>query len=243
MDVTRLIWALIANGALAGTAFVLKMVSPSGVIGGFMVGTVIYYGVDWPGYLILFGFFIFASCSTKLGYKRKTKLGVAQEGGGKRGAKNAMANCSTGLICAVGYMITKEPLWLIAYTASFATALSDTLGSEMGQLYGKHPILITSLKPVPIGTEGAVSIEGTLIGIAGSFLLPIVGLVAGLFGSHYSVYGVLGCVAAGAFIGTTAESYLGATIEGFKGIDNEVINFLNTVIGAAAAAGLAALLL
>ncbi len=239
MDETRLILSLVVNVGLAGTALALRLVSRSGAVGGLLLGSVIYYGVDWRGYLMLFVFFVFASASTKLGYRHKAKIGVAQEAGGRRGAKNALANCATGLITAVLYAATGSDLFLIAYVASFATALSDTLSSEMGQLYGKHPILITTLKPVPVGTEGAVSIEGTLIGIVGSLVLAFLALACGLF----SGVGAALVVAGGAFVGTTAESYLGATLEGFKGIDNEMINFFNTVIGAGAAAGLAALVL
>jgi uncharacterized membrane protein len=42
-------------------------------------------------------------------------------------------------------------------------------------------------------------------------------------------------VVVAAFIGTTLESVLGATLEKLKLIDNEAVNFANTLIGALAA--------
>ncbi|CAN0554328.1 unnamed protein product, partial [Ectocarpus sp. 8 AP-2014] len=39
------------------------------------------------------------------------------------------------------------------------------------QAYGKHTFLITTFKPVAAGTEGAVSLEGTLAGVVGSIII------------------------------------------------------------------------
>jgi uncharacterized protein (TIGR00297 family) len=235
-------WALGLNLGLAALAFAAGTVSRSGVIGGVLVGTAIYLTVGLPGWLMLVGFFVLGSAASKLGYQRKASLGVAQDDGGRRGAKHALANCGAALACAIGFHFTQHPAWLCAYVGAFATALSDTSASEIGQLYGKTPILITTFRRVPVGTEGAVSLEGTLAGIAASLLLAglawAVGLAAAGTGPHF-----LWIIAVAAFVGTTLESYLGATIEGVKGIDNEVSNFANTVIGAGTAAALSLLVL
>lgn len=48
------------------------------------------------------------------------------------------------------------------------------MGAPFGcleQAYGKRTFLITTLKPVPPGTEGAVSLEGTLAGVVGSIVI------------------------------------------------------------------------
>lgn len=64
--------------------------------------------------------------------------------------------------------------------ASLATKLSDTFASEIGKAYGMRCFLITSLRPVPRGTEGAVSVEGTLAGVGGSLLIAAYGVAMGL---------------------------------------------------------------
>jgi uncharacterized protein (TIGR00297 family) len=125
---------------------------------------------------------------------------------------------------------SKQGLCLAGFFGAFATAAADTVSSEIGQVLGKHPILITTLRPVPIGTEGAISLEGTAAGIVASIVICALGILFGIL----TVPAAGLCVIA-AFIGTMVESYLGATLETMKIIDNELINFMNTLVGAAAA--------
>ncbi|HET6373302.1 MAG TPA: DUF92 domain-containing protein, partial [Candidatus Polarisedimenticolia bacterium] len=89
---------------------------------------------------------------------------------------------------------------------------------------------------VPPGTDGAVSLEGTLAGLAAAIALASaawgMGMMEGL--------GAAGCLAAvaGAFVGTTVESFLGALVatkEALRLVDNEAMNFTNTLVGALAA--------
>ena len=42
----------------------------------------------------------------------------------------------------------------------------------------------------------------------------------------------VGLVVAAGFVGGTVESFLGATLEKGRFIDNEAVNFLNTLVGA-----------
>ena len=117
-------------------------------------------------------FFVLASGSTKIGYKQKAARRIAQEAGGRRGARHAVANC--GLAAFLALLASGTPFSVgmqIALTAALATAVFDTVSTEIGQVYGKHPILITNLRPVPPGTDGAVSIEGTAAGLAAGTVL------------------------------------------------------------------------
>ncbi|CAI7830856.1 unnamed protein product [Closterium sp. NIES-54] len=68
-------------------------------------------------------------------------------------------------------------VWQLGYVASFATKLSDTAGSEIGKAFGKRTFLVTSFQPVPRGTEGAVSLEGTLAGLAAAVVLSAAALL------------------------------------------------------------------
>ncbi|MEG3833673.1 TIGR00297 family protein [Microcoleus sp. AT8-B4] len=127
-------------------------------------------------------------------------------------------------------------LLLLGYAASFCTKLSDTCASEIGKAYGKRTFLITSLQHVPRGTEGAVSLEGTIAGIVGSILIALLSWAVGLI----DLTGIVFCVIA-AFIATNIESVIGATVQSkFEWLTNEVVNFFNTLIGAIAAIILAA---
>ena len=124
-----------------------------------------------------------------------------------------------------------KELFVLGYVASFCTKLSDTTASEVGKAYGKTTYLITTFKPVPRGTEGAVSLEGTIAGALASVVLAVIAWAIGMI----SPIGIIWCVIA-AFIATTIESLVGATLESrVTWLTNDFVNFINTVIGAIAA--------
>jgi uncharacterized protein (TIGR00297 family) len=226
------------NLALAAAGFAARTVNPSGAVAGFLLGTTLWAFAGWRGYLLLLAFFVLGSGATKLGYRRKAAEKLAQEGGGRRGARHALAN--TGVAVACGVFLATTPyglLFALALAGAFATAAADTVSSEVGQLWGRRTFLITTFRPVPRGTEGAVSLEGTAAGIAASLVIGGLGAGLGLF-----PWAGAAVVAVAAFLGTTLESVLGATVERRGWLDNEAMNFLNTLFGALAAAALAPLL-
>jgi uncharacterized protein (TIGR00297 family) len=176
------------------------------------------------------GFFLVGSTVTKLGYARKAALGIAQEKGGARGWRNAFANGGIPALLALGGILSEGPaqtVFLIAYAAAVATAAADTCSSEIGKAYGKRTFLITTFRPVPAGTEGAVSIEGTLGGLFGSAFIASLGVLTGLFHAE----GALIVTLAG-FLGALAESVIGTVAEKRGWLDNHALNALNTAIGA-----------
>ena len=225
---TRLLLAALVNAALAAVAYKARTVDASGVVGGFLVGFTIWAFLNWQGFLLLLSFFVIGSACTKLGYKRKAAQNLAQEKGGRRGARHAFANAGVATACALFAALTDYPvLFGMAFAASFATAAADTASSEIGQLLGKRTFLITTFRPVPRGTEGAGSLEGTQAGVAASLVIAALGALLGL----YPWAGVLPIVVA-AFVGTTFESVVGAALEKRQLLDNEALNFLNTLVGA-----------
>lgn len=227
---TRLLLAALVNAGLAGAAYAARTVNRSGVIAGFLVGFAIYAFLDWKGFLLLFAFFVIGSACTKLGYKRKAEAKLAQEEGGRRGARHAFANAGVAAACAMFAALTPyHLLFALAFAAALATAAADTASSEIGQLIGRRTFLITTFRPVPRGTDGAVSLEGTLAGIAASLAVAVLGALLGL----YAWTGVLPVVVA-AFVGSTFESVVGAALEKRQLLDNEALNFLNTLVGALA---------
>ena len=231
--------APLINAVLALTAYYSKLVSRSGAIGGFVVGTLIYFFLDWRGSVVLVTFFVLGTLVTKVKYKEKAAKGIAQEDQGRRGAKHAFANCLTGLILGLLTWLSMMSsdrgnfpfLFLLGYTAAFATALADTASSEIGQAYGRTTVLLTNWKRVPPGTEGAVSLEGTLAGIMASVILALVAFWVRAISFPQEIL----IVVVAAFIGNVLESIIGSTIEKLPFVTNEVTNFLNTVIGAFAA--------
>ena len=118
----------------------------------------------------------------------------------------------------------------VADTIGVATAAADTCSSEVGKAYGDRTMGITTLQPVPPGTEGGVSLEGTLAGAAAAALVAAMGPVGRLY-----AWTLVPLVAVAGVLGSLAESVLGAVAERRGWMGNDVLNALNTAFGAAIA--------
>jgi uncharacterized protein (TIGR00297 family) len=191
----------------------------------------------WSGWGVLVATFLAAAISSRLGVQRKTLLGIAEERGGRRGAGNAIAN--TGFAAGAALIAALSPASssaLIAFTAALAAGGGDTVASEIGKAWGSRTFLITSMREVQPGTSGGMSIEGTIAGLAGAFVIGALAVVLGLIPA-----GALLAVVIGATIGSMAESALAVAFEAKGVLNNDTLNFLNTAIAAAAAIGVAAL--
>ncbi len=212
-------------------------VDRSGMVAGFFVGVLTFTFCGWQGFLILVSFFVLGSASTRLGLRRKERLGIAQEKKGARSARHALANCGVAVYLAFLVASTASPdLFTLAFVCAYATAAFDTVSSEIGRAYGGRPVLITTLRPVPAGTNGAISWFGTFSGIAAAAAVCGVAIAAGLMDARFT-----GIVLAASFLGSTADSVLGATLEARGLMDNEAVNFSNTLVGSLAGIALAAL--
>ena len=228
--------ALALNFILLGIAWFLpkKLLTPLGYLNALILGILVWGTLGWRGYLIVMLFFLVGSTITFVGIEQKEAEGIAEERSGKRGAGNVWGSALAATICAIATLFFPSPyreLFVLGYVASFCTKFSDTTASEVGKAYGKTTYLITNLKPVPRGTEGAVSLEGTLAGVLASVILAVIAWAIGMI----SPLGIIWCVIA-AFIATTIESLIGATLESrFTWLTNDLVNFINTAIGAIAA--------
>jgi uncharacterized protein (TIGR00297 family) len=220
-----LVEAAIVTGGFAALAYVLGMVSRDGALGGFVMGAAIYACLGLQGFAILALFVVCGSALTRLGYRCKQGLGIAQSRGGRRGARNALANCGVAVACAFLATLTSSEVFAASFVASLGAAFADTAESEVGQLAQRAPRVITTLRKAPPGTDGAVSMPGTLAGIAAAVLTAFLGLAVGLLTEP----GAALVVASAAFLGTVADSLVGALA---PRIGNESTNLLCTFVAA-----------
>ncbi|HZG62103.1 MAG TPA: DUF92 domain-containing protein [Rubrobacteraceae bacterium] len=220
-----LVEAAIVTGGFAALAYVLGMVSRDGALGGFVVGAAIYACLGLQGFAILALFVVCGSALTRLGYRSKQGRGIAQSRGGRRGARNALANCGVAVACAFLATLTSSEVFAASFVASLGAAFADTAESEVGQLARRAPRVITTLRKAPPGTDGAVSVPGTLAGIAAAVLTAFLGLAVGLLAEP----GAALVVASAAFLGTVADSLVGALA---PRIGNESTNLLCTFVAA-----------
>ncbi|MBU6229258.1 MAG: TIGR00297 family protein [Cyanobacteria bacterium REEB459] len=232
--------AIALNSLLLILAAVLpkKLLTPAGYRHAWFLGVVIWAAMGWRGYAVVMVYFLLGSAVTRLGIARKQAAGIAEGRSGQRGPENVWGSALTACICALAIaslntwgdpLITRwVPLLALAYVSSFSTKLSDTTASEVGKAYGRRTFLITTLRPVPAGTEGAVSLEGTLAGIGGSALMASLAWGIGLI----TPWGIAICLVA-ALAATTLESWIGATLQNrFAWLTNELVNIINTTVGA-----------
>jgi uncharacterized protein (TIGR00297 family) len=232
-------WGAVLNGALLGVAWVLpkKLLTPAGHLHAWALGCILWATLGWRAYSVMMLYFLCGSAVTRIGMAEKEAAGIAEKRSGARGPENVWGSAATATVCAlIAYGLTTSnsihqswvPLLMLGYVASIATKLSDTSASEVGKAYGKTTYLITTLKSVPRGTEGAISLEGTGAGIVGSLVLAIFAYILGLI----SLSGVVICLVA-AVVATTVESLIGAAFQDKNAwLTNELVNFINTAIGA-----------
>jgi len=208
----------------------------SGLFSGALIGVLLIVFADVRWFLVMLAFFIIGSASTRFQFARKKAMGVEQERGGARGYKNAFSNGLVGTGAAVIFGLTGDPLWAALFVGSIATATADTVASEIG-VTGGRPIMITTLKQVPEGTNGGVTVRGEAASLLGSAM--IAGLAFGLQMISLPVFFI--CVLAG-FLGTNIDSVIGATLENRGIIGNAGTNLLATLGGGLCAVAMMLLL-
>jgi uncharacterized protein (TIGR00297 family) len=217
--------ALTVIFALLGRA--VRGVTAAGSVAGAIVCFALLWGAGLGGFAALLVVFLLTWIATRIGYARKQSLGMAEARIG-RDAFQVLANVGIASICALAYAgVWPNRRLLIAMGAALCEAAADTVSSELGQSVGGIPRLVTDWKQVAIGSDGAVTLVGTLAGIAAAI---IVGLACALFGIFAWRY-LLVCVAAGV-IGMLADSFLGATLERGHIIGNNAVNFASTTAAA-----------
>lgn len=222
---SQVLLALPVTAAFAVLAYRLGAVSPGGALGGILVAAPIYACLGPGGFALLVLFVAGGSGLTRLGYESKRRSGNAQEHGGRRGARNALANAGVPVLCALLYASGLSEAFSAAYVAAVGAALADTAESEVGQLSRRPPRLLTTLRKVTPGTDGAVSLPGTLAGIGAAGVTAWLGLALGLVGG----WGVALIAALAAFLGTVADSFVGALL---PRLGNEATNVLCTLVAA-----------
>ncbi|KAF9242790.1 integral membrane protein DUF92-domain-containing protein [Melanogaster broomeanus] len=109
---------------------------------------------------------------------------------------------------------------IFATLGQFACCLGDTLASELGILSSSLPILITTLKTVPPGTNGGISVGGTLASIIGGGVVGLtqftsLALENRVCKAEWSnlLPSLIGWGMAAGVFGSLLDSLLGATLQ------------------------------
>jgi uncharacterized protein (TIGR00297 family) len=242
------LWALGLSGLLGLVAWKLRTATPMAaatgaiITAGLMFSTFVFPYRPWNTALIpLLVVLLLTSLATRFGRRSKERLGTAEKRHG-RGAAQVAANLGIAALVMEPAIESRliDTHWISAPAAALpiftlglaalAEAAADTVSSEIGQVLGGQPRMITTLSRVDPGTDGGVTLAGTLAGVIAAGLVSAAGCVA--FRGAPSLFAVSW---AGGVFGLLFDSLLGATLERAGWLNNDAVNFLST----ASAAGFA----
>ncbi len=225
------IWRLRAATPLAASTGAVIMAS-------LMFSTVTVPFQPWHTALVpTLAVTLFASAATRVGRRKKEQLGIAE---GRRGRDAAQVAANLGVAALVALYPFQvwladsgliramlSPLPFALALAALAEAAADTVSSEIGQVLGGRPRMITTWRSVEPGRDGAVSLAGSLAGLLAAAAIAGVGAWALRGGRDLFWISWAG----GAF-GLFIDSVLGATLEERGWLNNDAVNFLSTVSAA-----------
>ena len=168
-----------------------------------IMGIIIIFSAGTNWLLLIVLFLVMSLLATKYSKKYKQSLGEFE---GRRTSKNVISNGVVACFMAAfgGYYLP----FVGGFIGAIATATADTLASEIGVL-DQNPRLITTFQKVDPGTNGAVSVLGTSIGIVGA---AIIGIAAYLLGIMPNILLALMVSIISGTIGCFADSILGALL-------------------------------
>jgi len=221
--------AILVTLAFAILARVLRGVSISGALAGALVCLLLYASAGPGAFVALVAVFVITWAGTKLGYRRKQRLGTAERREGRR-ASQVLANLSVATACAVLFAMTRgEAVFLLAMAAALCEATADTVSSELGQALSPRARLITTWQEVPAGTDGGISLAGTLAGAGAAVLISAVCTGVGLLSRNWIAPAI---AVLSAILGMIADSFLGAWLERRGILNNDLVNLLGTLVAA-----------
>ncbi len=249
-DLLQGVIAVAAAAAVASGAWRLGALNRGGAVAATVVGgTVLGFG-GFGAAVVLVVFFVSASALSAL-------PGGRDGDRSRRGARQVLANGSLAALAAG--LTGASDLAILAFLGATATATADTWATEIGVRLGRTPRSILTLHPQAPGTSGAVSLPGTLASALGALAVAAAGrwLIEGVDGR------AVASVAMAGLAGSIVDSLLGAGIQasyrcstcgatpevaahggcpvpakrvaGLPGLDNDVVNWISTAAGAAAA--------
>jgi uncharacterized protein (TIGR00297 family) len=219
------------RSATAGAAAAGAVITAS-----LMYSTAVVPYVPWRTALIpVLAVLAMTTLATRLGRAKKERMGFAEA---RRGRSASQVAANLGVSALVSSEVAQSwiadsrwlsppasaPMLLFApMLAALAEAAADTVSSEVGEVFGGWPRLVTTLRRVDPGTDGGVTLIGTLSGAIAAGLVALAGALVLRGGAT-----LLAVSSAAGVFGLLFDSLLGATLEQRGWLSNDLVNFLST---------------
>ncbi len=239
----------------AGLVLALRAVTLAGALFGGMICFLLVVGTASSRYMIVRSglaplalLFVLTFLATRAGRAVKARAGLGEKRHGRNSAQ-VIANLSIAALAVSGigfeltgggfccgtahYKVWVWPAMMIMCLAAMVEATADTVSSEIGQAFGGRPVMLMTMRRVDPGTDGGVTLLGSLAGIAGGTLVAASGMWALRLSASQAAIALLAGIC-----GLFFDSFLGATVERQGWIGNDLVNFFSTVFAAALAVGI-----
>jgi len=214
--------------AFAVLARSMGAVSDGGALTGAGIAFLLMQAGGVRAFLPLLTVFLLTWLATLWRAERKRSLGIGERAGG-RNAGQIVANLGAAGLCAIAASVfpRQSASLMIGAVTVLAEAAADTVSSEAGQALANQPRMIVDFRPVPAGTNGAVSLEGTFAGCIAASVVAWTATFSGVVAWRWAPF-----IASAAVAGMLLDSVLGAMLENRGKIGNDAVNFVSTVFAA-----------
>ena len=208
----RLAAGLALSGAVAYAGWARLALTARGAAAAVVVGTLVLGGGGLAGAAVLLLFFFSGSGLTFLRRRRQAR---PPEG---RTARQVLANGLPAAVAGLAQLVGgPHATWQALLLGSLAAMTADTWATEVGLLSGAPARLILNGRSVKPGTSGAVSLPGTVAGVAGALLVTALAGWTARASAAWPHFGSAPAdrvaVAGAGVVGLVLDSLLGAGIQ------------------------------
>ncbi|KAL9123869.1 MAG: hypothetical protein Q9217_006743 [Psora testacea] len=186
--------------ALIYRAYSHKSLTPAGILVAALTA-VVHAIHPWSIFFaLLVVFFLAGTAVTKVKHDIKAGLTLPSSGAsGEEGARTHIQVLANSLVASILIFLhyrqlkirsrtsfASEDCWaykgdllVVGIISNYAAVAADTFSSELGILSSSKPRLLTSwnFRQVPPGTNGGVTLPGTLAGFVGAFIIALTSVI------------------------------------------------------------------
>lgn len=233
-DHVMIITGIALSALLAYFAFLVNWITLSAISTTIIVGTV---ALGFGGWMLACALVVFFVGSSMLTLKKEySEQQHKSDDRSRRDSYQIWANGFWTSTFILLWFVSGSEMFLWASFASVAAAASDTWATELGTRNPGITKRITDFKIVSPGTDGGISLKGTLAAVGGSLSVALVLIFFGYVSAFILVFisGFLGCI---------ADSYFGVIVSKNKfpaksakkvlpmadyAVKNNIVNWLAT---------------